>query len=77
MITNNHLSVSSFSIWSMSHEPLVYGQNSKAGRKKKMLACQEEKNNCRRIPKEIGFFFSRHKELLRVLKPGIFLDVGR
>lgn len=36
MITNNHLSASTFSIWSMSHEPPACGQSSKAGRKKWM-----------------------------------------
>lgn len=49
MTTNNHLSVSTFSIWSMSHESPAHGQTSEAGRKKHMPT-RRLWNNCLLLP---------------------------
>lgn len=51
--TNNHLSASTFSIWSMSHESSAHGQSSEAGRKKHM-PIRRLWNNCRLLPPALG-----------------------
>lgn len=53
MTTNNHLSASTFSIWSMSHESSAHGQSSEAGRKKHM-PIRRLWNNCLLLPLALG-----------------------